>query len=379
MAKKKTNVDNLLNAIRKRTDSASFATSDLLKIDDWISTGSYAINRIISGDIHKGIPSGRIITLAGESQSGKSWIAATLVKNALTQNNYDIVFYIDSEGGGLDVFLENEGVDLNKVEHILVNSVEACSTKLLYLYDQIEKTRAEQIEANEEPIKALVVLDSFGALVAEKLITDAVNKDKQVSDMGSTARLKNAMMKSMMTRVMKTKCSLVVLNHVYDDPSAMFTTKIKCMPGGQGIQFASHIIVQTSKKLEKDDNTKEAAYFKGNTLRFFTVKNRIIKPGFTAECFIDFDKGINKWEGLIAEARRLGFIEGGTAGRYKVPTYSDKTLRLNDLLTNDAIWESFLDAFNEKSKAEIQYGSKSNIDNELDDLENGIVVGENDI
>jgi len=511
MAKKKTNVDNLLSAIRKRTDSSSFADSDLLKISEYISTGSYAINRIVSGDIHKGIPAGRIITLAGESactprdqmvtimleddgdwsavkdveigsletmtkpysintpdgwqktgkfvnkgvlsckeliafgdvdtykinasddhlietvrgwvtmkelsrldkvlvedgtyadvmeindigeiecvdievlhdnhryycqgisshNTGKSLLAATIIRNALVENDYDVIFYIDSEGGGLDSFLEKEGADLNKIEHILVNSVEMCSSKLLYIYDQVEQSRKASIAADEKPIKAMVVLDSFGALVADKFVNDAVDKDKQVSDMGSTARLKNAMMKSLMTRVMSTQCSLIVLNHVYDNPAAMFTSKVKEMPGGKGIQFASHIILQTSKKLEKDANVKETSYYKGNTLKFFTVKNRIIKPGYTAECYIDFDNGINKWEGLVEEARRLGFIEGGTAGLYLVPSFSDKKIRMNRLLAEDEIWETFLEEFNEKSFKEIQYGSKTNVDDQIDDIVNG--------
>ncbi len=232
------------------------------------------------------------------------------------------------------------------------------------------EARKEALKDGIKSIKALVVLDSFGALVSNKTIADAVVKDKQVSDMGSTARLKNTMMKSMMTRVMKANASLIVLNHVYDDPSAMYASKIKAMPGGHGLQFASSVIIQTSKKLEKDENSKEASYYKGNLLRFFTTKNRIIKPGYTAECFIDFDEGINKWEGLIEDARRYGFITGGSGGRYKIPSYSDKTLRMNDLLTNDEAWETFIDAFNETSQKEMIYGSKFKIEDELENIIN---------
>jgi len=366
----KSKVSGLLKSIRKRTESTTFSESDWVDVKDYISTGSYAINRIISGDIYKGIPEGRIIAIAGMSQSGKSLLAANIIKHALKDHDYDIVFYIDSEGGGLKAFLEQEKVDLDKIEHIVASSVEECSTKVLYIYDQLEEDRKAAIEENRDQIKALVVLDSFGALVADKMINDAVNKDKQASDMGTTAKLKNAMMKSLMTRVMKTNCSFVVLNHVYDDPAALHPTKVKAMPGGHGLEFASHIIIQTAKKMEKDANAKEASYYKGNMLKFFTVKNRLIKPGYTAECFIDFDKGINKWEGLIADARRYGFIEGGASGRYKVPRYSDKTLRMNDLLTNDDIWATFIDDFNARSKEEMIYGSRVEVDSELTDIMN---------
>ena len=43
---------------------------------DWISTGNYALNYLISGDFYKGIPLGKVTVLAGESGSGKSFIAS---------------------------------------------------------------------------------------------------------------------------------------------------------------------------------------------------------------------------------------------------------------------------------------------------------------
>jgi hypothetical protein len=33
----------------------------------WVSTGNYALNYLISGDFHKGIPMGKVVMLAGES------------------------------------------------------------------------------------------------------------------------------------------------------------------------------------------------------------------------------------------------------------------------------------------------------------------------
>lgn len=34
---------------------------------DWISSGSYALNYLISGDFNKGIPLGKVTVLAGQS------------------------------------------------------------------------------------------------------------------------------------------------------------------------------------------------------------------------------------------------------------------------------------------------------------------------
>ena len=46
---------------------------------DWISTGNYALNYLISGDFNRGIPLGKVTVLAGESGSGKSFIASGII------------------------------------------------------------------------------------------------------------------------------------------------------------------------------------------------------------------------------------------------------------------------------------------------------------
>ena len=49
----------------------------------WIPTGNYALNFKISGDFLKGVPLGKVTILAGESGSGKSFIASgNLVREA---------------------------------------------------------------------------------------------------------------------------------------------------------------------------------------------------------------------------------------------------------------------------------------------------------
>ena len=63
---------------------------------DWISTGNYALNYLVSGDFHKGVPLGKVTVLAGESGAGKSYIAAgNIVKSAQEQGIF--VVLIDTE------------------------------------------------------------------------------------------------------------------------------------------------------------------------------------------------------------------------------------------------------------------------------------------
>lgn len=316
--------------------------------------------------------------------SGKSRIVAQIIINALTKNNYDVIFYFDSEGGALFDLIKNSGCDVSKIEHVLVANTEEATVKMLNIYAEIaaeikninEKNEAitekndknkKKILAGEmiaEPLevapKVLCVLDSFGMLVSNKLLTDATEKDKMVSDMGSQARGKNNFIKAMTIPVLKTNAALIVINHIYDDPSAMYTSKIKNQPGGKGLHFASCVIVQSTKTLEKDKVdglTEGESYFKGNMIKYFTIKNRLVKLGYEAEMFVDLNYGISKYDGLVEEAKRYGFITGGAKGRYLVPTYSDKSVTMSEILTNDDIWNTFIAEFNEKSEKDMQYGS----------------------
>lgn len=375
-------LNDVLKTIRKSTGSETIDESSYAKVTEFIDSGSFAINRVLTGDIHKGFPVGRISTLFGLSQSGKSLIAAHAVMNALKNNQVDVVYIFDSEGGTLVDFFKKEGVDLKKINHIPVASIEQCSVKMLQVYDELVKARQEYLDdpENNDNIRALCVLDSYGALAADKLVNDAVNKDKTAMDMGLGAKLKNNMMRGLMMRVVMSNATLLVINHAYQDPGAMFTSKIQNMAGGKGIEFASHVILQCEKVFVKSTDTEfltglessndNVGFYKGNKLKFFTVKNRICKPMFTAQVYLDFTTGISKYDGLIEDAVKLGFLQE-VRGGYICDSYKQQTrITYKELVKNDKIWETFLENFNDKSKEIMEYSNSTS--RELDKIENEI-------
>ena len=76
----------------------------------WIDTGNYAFNRIISGDYNNGVPLSKVTMFAVESGSGKSLLAANVMKTA--QQEHDaFVLLLDSEGAGDEGWYKNAGVD----------------------------------------------------------------------------------------------------------------------------------------------------------------------------------------------------------------------------------------------------------------------------
>lgn len=210
---------------------------------EFLDTGNMALNRVLTGDVNKGIPVGRITTLFGESGSGKSLIAANTAALALKTGKVDVVYIFDSEGGTLVNVFKQHQVDMSKVNHIPVESIEKCAVKMLQTYDMLVQARQDYLKDpdNNDDVRALCILDSYGALAADKLAADAVNKDKNAMDMGLGAKMKNNMMRGLMMRVVLSNATLLVINHEYKDPGAMFASKVHKMSGGMGIEFASHV------------------------------------------------------------------------------------------------------------------------------------------
>lgn len=347
---------------------------------EYLSTGSYAINRVLSGSIYGGFPCGRISTIAGESQSGKSLLVANTIIEALKNDKVDVVYIFDSEGGVLVDYFKAHDIDMSKINHIPVISLEQCAVKMLNLYDTLVTARQDWLNDpdNNDEIRALVVLDSIGGLSSDKLINDAVKKDQMVADMGASAKLRNNLMRGLMMRVPMSNATLLIVNHIYDDPSAgMFgASKIKQMGGGRGLVYSSHVILQCDKLLVKSNNDEyftgeesdddSVGFFKGNRLRFFVVKSRVAKPAFQATVFLSFDHGYNKWDGLVEDAINWGFIQE-VRGGVIVPSYSDKKITRKELITNDSIWDTFIADFEKKSLQTMSYSNATS--QELDKIE----------
>lgn len=359
---------DLEKTLRKSVGNTTAADSPLINSEDWYDTGSYAINRCMTGDIYKGIGKGLTTCIYGESQSGKSLLAAQTAALALKQGKIDRIYLVDSEFGATKIF-KNLGVDFNKIEYIPVASIEECTIALMKLYTSFKQMHEEYMAdpQNNDDIRAIVILDSYGALVSEKLINDAVDKDKQVQDQGLGMKLKNAMIKGLMMRVVQSQVSLIIINHTYDAVGQMFPSKIKPLPGGKGLEYACHTIVQMSKLMVKsgstdyltgreEDGVNEGMFYKGNRINAFCWKNRDIMPCFSANMYIDFASGISKYDGLIEDAVKYGYINE-VRGGYVVPSYSEKKVTYRELVNSDEIWNTFIDKFNEESIEKMKYSS----------------------
>lgn len=365
-------VSSLVKELRKEIGCESFMTSKYTEVSHYIDTGSYALNRIMSGDmIDGGIPAGKVVVMAGEKSTGKSLISAQIAVNALNKSKYDMVVMFDSEGGILKQFFKSQGADMSKIEYVLVSTIEECSTKMQQFFEKIEPFKKAHPK-----FKCLVIMDSLGALVGKKTREDAIKKDKQSGDQGLRAKTMNTFVKALTVPALKTDIPVILLNHVYCDPNSMYPSKIKSQSGGEGIQYMGSITVQCVRSLVKtkggksdddededegvdsadsSDSSNDESFYKGSWLSFFTVKNRIVKPFFDAKVYVDFSKGLSKYGGLFDLAVKYGCILKPSRGWYEVPSYKPGEKMRRSEMSKPEIWESFIKELNEKAKKDICY------------------------
>ena len=127
---------------------------------DWISTGNYTLNYLISGDFHKGIPLGKVTVFAGESGAGKSYICSgNLIKNAQEQDIY--VILVDTENALDEDWLKALGVDTSENKLLKLN-VAMIDDVAKIINDFVKEYKTLPVE--ERP-KVLFVLDSLGMML----------------------------------------------------------------------------------------------------------------------------------------------------------------------------------------------------------------------
>ncbi|MGA1402980.1 MAG: recombinase RecA, partial [Candidatus Nanopelagicaceae bacterium] len=154
-------------------------------ITTFVDTGSYIFNAVVSGSLFGGIPSNKVTALAGESSTGKTFFALSVVRNFLNANPTGGVIYFESESAISRDMIESRGIDSKRMIIMPVGTIEEFRTQACRILDKYMK------EPKDERVPMLFVLDSLGMLSTSKEMEDVAN-DKQVRDMTKSQLIKGA-------------------------------------------------------------------------------------------------------------------------------------------------------------------------------------------
>ena len=296
-------MDFLKDIVKEIGDDFTQLASDINGEEEFIDTGSYIFNAVVSGSIFGGVSGNKITAIAGESSTGKTFFSLAVVKNFLDNNPDGYCLYFDTEAAVNKGLLESRGIDMNRLVVINVVTLEEFRSKALRAVDIYLK------KSEEERKPCMFVLDSLGMLSTEKEITDALN-DKQVRDMTKSQLVKGAF-RMLTLKLGQANIPLIVTNHTYDVIGSYVPTKE--MGGGSGLKYAASTIIYLSKKKEKSE--KEVV---GNIIKAKTHKSRLSKENKEVNIRLYYDeRGLDRYYGLL-ELGELGGMWKNVAGRYEM-------------------------------------------------------------
>jgi len=274
------------------TKSISGMSSGFNDPTDWISTGSYALNYLISGDFHKGVPLGKVTVFAGESGAGKSYFCSgNIVKHAQDQGIF--VVLIDSENALDESWLQALDVDTSEEKLLKLN---------MSMIDDVAKTIStfvadyRAMDAEDRP-KVLFVVDSLGMLLTPTDV-DQFSKGDMKGDMGRKPKQLTALVRNTVNMIGSLNVGLVCTNHTYASQD-MFDPDDK-ISGGQGFVYASSIVVAMKKmKLKEDEAGNKISEVRGIRAGCKVMKTRYAKPFEGVQVKIPYETGMNPYSGLI--------------------------------------------------------------------------------
>ncbi|WP_292486523.1 hypothetical protein [Methanohalobium sp.] len=290
---------NFFKTISKGIDNEYMSVAsegiDTGDVTGYIDTGSYVFNGMLSGSIYNGMPDNKIMAIAGEEATGKTYFALSQVKHFLDQNPDGLAVYFESEGAISKMMLEERNIDTSRVLIVPVMTVEEFrhqATKISKNYEAIPK---------DERKKMFFLLDSFGMLSTSKEVSD-VEEGNDTRDM-TRAQLARGTFRVLSLRLAKLGIPLVVTNHTYEGMSA-YSPKV--MGGGKGLYFACSNIVFLSKRKEKDGQSGPTI---GNVITCTLRKGRLTRENSTCEVLLTYDKGLHPYHGLVDLACEAGVFK----------------------------------------------------------------------
>ena len=274
---------------------------------DWISTGNYALNYLISGNFNKGVPLGKVTVFAGESGAGKSYICSgNIIKSAQEQGIF--VILVDSENALDEKWLLDLGVDTSEDKLLKLN---------MAMIDDVARTISEFMKEykampQEDRQKILFVIDSLGMLLTPTDVNQ-FEAGEMKGDMGRKPKALTSLVRNCVNMFGSYNVGMVCTNHTYASQD-MFDPDDK-ISGGQGFIYASSIVVAMRKlKLKTDADGNKTTTVNGIRSACKIMKTRYAKPFEAVQVEIPYTTGMSPHSGLVDlfEAKELLKKEGNS-------------------------------------------------------------------
>lgn len=319
---------------------------------EWIDTGSYMLNAMLSGTIYGGISENKVTAFAGASGVGKTWYIISGIKSFLEKYKESIVFFFESESAITREMLITRGVDPNRVVMVPVITIQEFRHQAMKLINKYTEKKKEHPD-----LKMMMVLDSLGNLSTEKEIED-IAEGKSTRDMTRTQLIRGAF-RAITLKMGLITVPMLLTNHTYEVIGSY--VPMQTMSGGGGVVYASSTIVMLKKKKNRTKSTKEHT---GSIITAMLDKGRITKEGSKVETQLMFQEGLNRYWGLIDIALKYNIVEKLSTQKCKFPDGTEAKFTMVEKHPEKYWTKEVLDMINEVCSKEFLYGSSQQEESE---------------
>ena len=298
-----------------------FTGDDSRLIVGKILTGIPVLDMMLGG----GIPRGRIVEIIGAWSSGKSLISLMGIVGA--QKAGELGVWIDVEKAFDPLWAEVLGVNLSNLVVLRPNTGEEA-------FDSLEKM------VDPRAGVSIVVLDS----IAQCIPTVEAEEEMGKQQMGLQARMINKGLRKIVAANDNT--AVLLINQTREKIGVMFGSP-ETLPGGKGQDFASSILLRTSRGGWLNEKEKRI----GHMIKLRTDKNKLAPPWQTCEVPFYYKGLIDREDGVLSLGVELGYvIRSGPWYKYSGLKAAGRDKMLDTLRNNpDEL---------QKLKEEIEYGGK---------------------
>jgi RecA/RadA recombinase len=287
--------DFLNNIIKQSGNKFASVVDDGLDGSDvtgFTDTGSMMFNALLSGSLYGGMANNKIIALAGEAATGKTYFTIGILAQFLRDNPEGVVLYFDTEQAVTSDMFKSRGVDPKRVAVFPVATIEEFRHQAITIVDGY----LEQEEDVRKPM--MIVLDSLGMLSTSKEMNDTA-EGKEVRDM-TRAQVVKSTFRVLTLKLGKAKIPMIMTNHTYQVVGSYVPTSE--MGGGTGLKYAASTIIYLSKKKDKDGDGDVV----GNIINCKLYKSRFTKENKTVAIKLNYDTGLDRYYGLVDLALESG-------------------------------------------------------------------------
>jgi len=275
--------------------------SDSVEDLGFVSTGSYALNKVISGNYRDGIPIGGISQFHGEASTAKTVFATHILKEAQALGHYTML--VDSENAYNATFAEHLGLDPKKLIYAAPETVEDC-------FNVIEQTIKEIRELDKDtPI--VIAYDSI-AVSPSKAEYEAENYDGNNMQGAVRAKCVGNCLKKINPILRKYKVALIIINQIRNKVGVMFGSPDTMASGGKSLEYYLSVNMKTISNKTSDLIKDEHGDAIGIEGRLRNTKNKVSLPFRETEFRLLFNEGLIPHYGLLEELVKEGtVIQGG--------------------------------------------------------------------